>query len=40
MPSPVKYRQGTVAADLSLRELVRLAKHRWIIERMGAPLGK
>jgi SRSO17 transposase len=32
-PEPVKYWLGTVAADLSLRELVRLAKHRWIIER-------
>jgi SRSO17 transposase len=30
---PAKYWLGTVAADLSLRELVRLAKHRWIIER-------
>jgi SRSO17 transposase len=30
---PTKYWLGTVAADLSLRELVRLAKHRWIIER-------
>jgi SRSO17 transposase len=32
-PEPTKYWFGTVAADLSLRELVRLAKHRWIIER-------
>jgi SRSO17 transposase len=30
---PAKYWLGTVAADLSLREFVRLAKHRWIIER-------
>jgi SRSO17 transposase len=30
---PAKYWLGTVAPDLSLRELVRLAKHRWIIER-------
>jgi SRSO17 transposase len=30
---PTKYWLGTIAADLSLRELVRLAKHRWIIER-------
>jgi SRSO17 transposase len=30
---PAKYWLGTVAADLSLRELVRLAKHRWIVER-------
>jgi SRSO17 transposase len=30
---PAKYWLGTVAADLSRRELVRLAKHRWIIER-------
>lgn len=32
-PEPTKYWLGTVAADLSLRELVRLAKHRWIVER-------
>jgi SRSO17 transposase len=32
-PEPTKYWFGTVAADLSLRELVRLAKHRWIVER-------
>jgi SRSO17 transposase len=30
---PSKYWLGTVAADLSPRELVRLAKHRWIVER-------
>jgi SRSO17 transposase len=30
---PTKYWLGTVAADLSLREVVRLAKHRWIVER-------
>jgi SRSO17 transposase len=30
---PTKYWLGTVAADLSLREAVRLAKHRWIVER-------
>jgi SRSO17 transposase len=32
-PEPTKYWLGTVPADLSLRALVRLAKHRWIIER-------
>jgi hypothetical protein len=30
---PPKHWLGPVAADLSLREAVRLAKHRWIIER-------
>jgi SRSO17 transposase len=32
-PKPTKYWLGTAPTDLSLRELVRLAKHRWIIER-------
>ena len=30
---PTKYWFSTLPADSSLRELVRLAKHRWIIER-------
>jgi SRSO17 transposase len=30
---PAKYWLSTFPADIPLRELVRLAKHRWIIER-------
>ena len=30
---PTKYWLSTLAANLSLRDLVRMAKHRWIIER-------
>jgi SRSO17 transposase len=30
---PSKYWVGTLAANLSVRELVRLAKHRWIVQR-------
>jgi SRSO17 transposase len=30
---PTKYWLSTVPADISLAELVRMAKHRWIIER-------
>lgn len=32
-PEPIKYWLSTLPPDTSLRELVRLAKHRWIIER-------
>jgi SRSO17 transposase len=32
-PEPVKYWLSTLPADTPLAELVRLAKHRWIIER-------
>ena len=32
-PEPTKYWLSTLPADIALRELVRLAKHRWIIER-------
>jgi len=30
---PTKYRLSTLHADIDLRELVHVAKHRWIIER-------
>ena len=30
---PTKYWLSTLAANFSLRNLVRMAKHRWIIER-------
>ena len=30
---PTKYWLSTLPANVSLQELVRLAKHRWIIER-------
>jgi hypothetical protein len=30
---PTKYWLSTLPADTKLRDLVRLAKHRWIIER-------
>ncbi len=30
---PTKYWLGTMSATIELRELVALAKHRWIIER-------
>ena len=32
-PGPTKYWLSTLSAETKLRDLVRLAKHRWIIER-------
>ena len=32
-PEPTKYWLSTLPADIALMELVRLAKHRWVIER-------
>ena len=32
-PEPTKYWLSTLPANISLKQLVRLAKHRWIIER-------
>jgi SRSO17 transposase len=32
-PGPTKYWLSTLPAETKLRDLVRLAKHRWIIER-------
>jgi SRSO17 transposase len=32
-PEPTKYWLSTLSADTPLKELVHLAKHRWIIER-------
>jgi SRSO17 transposase len=32
-PEPTKYWLSTLAADVPLKELVHVAKHRWIIER-------
>ena len=36
---PTKYWLSTLAAETKLRDLVRLAKHRWIIERDYEELG-